>query len=423
MQIKRDYSQPFFGEGRNQRNRVKSVFYFLTFIGLTLALVYVNFDRLQGMAMEVAGTAPTATPFPSELATRATSLELAGDLTGAAQLWESVLRQRPDDIDYLFEYGQLLIDLTDYDFARQLADRIIELNRTDPRGYSLKALALEFDGSSSEAVTVAVTGLDYDPNYAPLQAALARSYVGVARYADAVDAGFRAVELSPYDADMRRAYAYALNWFGENLDATTQLEQAVSLDPNRIPTYFELAFQYLAQNRDQEAIDIYTRILSIQPRNARAMLRLCVAYRKIGEFQRALGQCADAVEVVEPTDPIASDAYFEYGRMLYNENRDWAGALQAFETCSEYAPESLSCNYYQGLTHYYMGDCDTAWNILRDSLVIARSRQGTDAIVVDIEAGFNAIAQTCPGYAGLVSGLDLGSSGSTEPPVQDIGGS
>lgn len=420
MQIKRDYSQPFFGEGRHRRNRFKTVFYFLTFIGLTAALIYVNFDRLQGVAMDFAGTAPTATPFPSELATRATSLELAGDLTGAATLWEQVVRQRPDDINYLYEYGQLLIDLTDYDTARQLGDRIIDLDLNDPRGYALEAAALEFEGNSSEAVTVAVTGLDYDANYAPLYAALARSYVGVARYSDAVDAGFRAVELAPYDADMRRAYAYALNWFGENLDATTQLEQAISLDPNRIPTYFELAFQYLAQNRDQEAIDLYTRILSIQPRNARAMLRLCVAYRKIGEFQRALGQCTDAAEVVETTDPIYPDVFFEYGRMLYNENRDWAGALRAFEACSEYAPESLSCNYYQGLAHYYLGDCDEAWNILRDSLIIARSRTGTESIVQDIEAGFNAIAQTCPGYAGLVSGLDLGSD---TPPVDNTGGS
>ncbi len=407
MQIKRDYSESFFGDRRQRRRPLRTLFYIVAFVGLSMALVYFNFDRVEQVAMDVVGMGPTPTPFPSQLATEATTLSLSGDLIGASALWEQVVRQRPDNIDYLYEYGKLLIDLNEYDIAEQLGERIIELDLTDPRGYALRASALVFDDSESEAVSVAVNGLDYDETYAPLYASLARGYVGTARYADAVDAGLRAVELAPYDADARRAYAFALSWFGENLEATSQLEQAIALDPNRIPTYFELAFQYLAQNRDQEAIDIYNLILAIQPRNARAMLRLCTAYRKIGEFNRALGYCTDAREAVDTEDPIFADVQFEFGRMIYNENNDWTTALAAFEACSEAVPESLSCTYYQGLTHYYLGNCDDAWSILRDSLTMARARTGTEGAIEDIEAGFRAITQTCPNYAGLGNTLDL----------------
>ena len=62
-----------------------------------------------------------------------------------------------------------------------------------------------------------------------------------------------------------------------------------------MPIHFELAGLYLARDEDQSAIDIYNRILSLDPRNARAMLRLCLAYRKVGEFSRALGFCEDSV--------------------------------------------------------------------------------------------------------------------------------
>lgn len=420
MQIKRDYSESFFGDRRTRRRPLRTLFYLIAFISLSVALVVINYDRVEMVAMDVIGIAPTPTPFPSELATQASNLTLTGDLIGAAELWESVVRQRPDNINYLYEYGELLIDLNNYDLAEQLGERIIEIDLTDPRGYALRANALVFDDSESEAVSVAVIGLDYDETYAPLYASLARGYVGTARYADAVDAGLRAVELAPYDADARRAYAFALSWFGENLEATSQLEQAIALDPNRIPTYFELAFQYLAQNRDQEAIDIYNLILAVQPRNARAMLRLCTAYRKIGEFNRALGYCTDARENADIDDAIYADAQFEFGRMVYNETGDWATALDAFEACSDAAPESLSCTYYQGLTHYYLGNCDEAWSILRDSLTMARARSNTEGAVEDIEAGFQAITQTCPNYAGLGNTLDLDLN---PQPTEQVGGS
>ena len=88
--------------------------------------------------------------------------------------------------------------------------------------------------------------------------------------------------------------------------------------PTYLPIHFELGGLYLARDDDQSAIDIYNRILSLEPRNARAMLRLCLAYRKVGEF--AL-EPWDSARTRSTTEPADAEAQFQLGLLHYRERR------------------------------------------------------------------------------------------------------
>ena len=165
------------------------------------------------------------------------------------------------------------------------------------------------------------------------------------------------------------------------------LRRAIELRPAYLPTHFELAGLYLARDEDQSAIDIYDHILAIDPRNARAMLRLCLAYRKVGEFARALGFCEDSVTNDE-TDP---EAQFQLGLLYYRERR-FEGSRAAFQQCLNHddGVYDLSCRYRLGLSHYYTGDCTTGWGLLRDSLDLARA-SGDEITLGNILQGLDAI--------------------------------
>lgn len=392
MYIRRDYTEPFFKDRHKRRPYGRILLFLLVIVGLGISFYLVNRDQIDMQVQEMMGNAPTPTPFPSELATRANNLALAGELEQAATLFQQAITQQPNNIDYLYEYGRLLIDLEDYQGALDIAGQITEININDPRGYALEATGLVFTSSPSAAIPIAVTGIELDPTFAPLYSALARAYVDTARYEDALNTGLQAVQLAPYDADAHRSYAYVLTLSGAPLEASNELEQAIAIDPNRIPAYFELAFLYLSQNRDEEAINLYNQVLAIQPGNAQAYLRLCLAHRKIGQFQSALGFCQDSVNA----DPTSSSAQYQLGRMLYN-NRDWQGAMDAFTACSEINPSSLECNYYRGLTYFYLGDCDNSWTLLFDSLAVARDTNAQGAIE-DIQLGMQAVGDLCPQY-------------------------
>lgn len=404
MYVKRDYSSPFFS--RRTRRRTISprvIFLFGTLIGALLVYVVANFEDLQTSALAVVGIAPTPTPLPGDLATVGANLMRAGNIQAAAELFERALEQRPENVDYLHEYGQVLIEMDQETLAVEIADQILQLSPADPRGYALKARALVWGDNATAAIPVALEGITTAPGYTPLYSALARAYTNAGQYADGVDAGLLAVESDPGDVDARRSYAYSLSWFGRNDEAIDQLETALALDPNNIATHLELAVQYLAQNRDQEAVELYERVLAVQPRNAVASLRLCETYSKIGQFERAIGFCEDAIVY----NPAYTQAYYQLGILRYNRpassdgTPNFAAARDAFQRCTELNPASLDCKYRLGLSYYYLNDCGTAWDVLQESLVMAQGLSNSDTAIAHIREGLIAIGQKCPEYGAL----------------------
>jgi tetratricopeptide (TPR) repeat protein len=420
MYVRRDYSQPFFRERRRP-----AYLRWLLVLLLCAALGYgvYRFVRAPEEVMDTVYTTfispPTPTPFPSTLAQRANDLYLAGDLEGSAGFYQQAVAQRPDNVDYLYEYGQILIDLNRADEALDIADQIIAVSPADVLGPTLKTRGLAWIGQYTAAVPIGLAALQIDANFAPLHEALSRAYIGSQEWRKGLDFGFEATELAPGDVRARWAYANALMAVGESELATAELEIAISIHPGFVAPYFELAFLYLAANRDQDAIDTYDRILALQPRNARALLRQCEAYRKVGEFERALGLCQDSVDV----DPTYAQAQYRLGQMRYNR-REFAAARDAFRACLSLQSGSLECKYRLALAHYYIAqtdyldclnvggtacntqrtndDCRTGWIMLQEALAQA---QTLDNVVDDVEIireGLSAIANdaACPQFNG-----------------------
>ena len=430
MYFKRDYSQPLFGPKRPQRHYGRLFFVTGLLIGGLLLFVSLNFAALQERALEVAGMGPTPTPLPADLATTGIQMAASGDLQGAVDLFERALEQRPNDINYLIEYGNVLLLQANYDAALEVAEEALIAAPSDPRGYELKARTQVQSGNPTSAISVALAGLDLGQGFdGPLYAILSRAYTESGNYADGVDAGLRAIEVAPDSVEARLAYANALNFFDLRDEALAQIEIAFNLNPNNIQAIFDLAFQYLARDRDQEAIDLYDRILALQPRNPRANLWLCRSYKKIGEFDRALGYCRDSVAL----DDSSPAAFYELGT-LYYRNYDFANALDAFRSCARLNPDSLECAYRTGLSYYYVAAsmltdaetrdsyCDQAWSILQDSLLMAQGRFDVDDAVDNIRAGLVAVGQDCPNYVGRVVSVPAAEAEATPEATPESGG-
>ncbi len=385
MKIRRDYTQPFFRQPK--RHPIRNLFITVV-LGLLLGLAIVwQRETVVGLVAGIAGGGASPTPRPEELAARASERLLDGDIPGAEALLATAVAERPQDVAFLYQRGRALIELGRSQEALALSDAITGIDARDPRGFALKATALTWGGQPASAIPIALAGLELNPRFIPLHATLARAYVDEQRWADGLEAGERGLSISGDDAELNRAYAYALQSVGSYGDSIRHLQRAIELRPAYLPTHFELAGLYLARDEDQSAIDIYDHILAIDPRNARAMLRLCLAYRKVGEFARALGFCEDSVTNDE-TDP---EAQFQLGLLYYRERR-FEGSRAAFQQCLNHddGVYDLSCRYRLGLSHYYTGDCTTGWGLLRDSLDLARA-SGDEITLGNILQGLDAI--------------------------------
>lgn len=391
--IKRNYNKPFFSNRKRGLSGFPLFLFGLLIGSITVGLFVMTtqqFDRMQYIALDAIGIAPTPTLFASQHAQTGIALYNAGKVDEALIEFELATRQRPDDIDYLYEYGRILIEADFYDEAVLVGETAMQVAPNDARGYAIKARALMWSDPGT-AIPAAVSGLEIDPNFAPLHAALAVAYTNIGRYAEGLQRGIKAVELDPMDAFAHRAYSIPLIYTGRNSVAIEQLEEAVAINPNLTAPYFELAAQYRtpAVNFPEMAVGVYRRVLEIDPDNAKAYLRMCETYGASGEFIVASGFCETALEL----DDEYSSAWRMLGQLQYSR-RNYEGSIDSFNKCIRFGSSEVECYYLRGLAHYYLGQCDDAWVVLKESLTYAVQ----DAIIENINYGLDAIRIKCAGY-------------------------
>lgn len=393
--IRRNHRRPLFA----RRSRTGGIVLLLValLLATTTALVYVQADSLQLQVLAAFDMAPTSTPFAGQRAANGVELFRQGDLLGAVDELEMAVQLQPSNIDYLYEYGQLLIELVDMELrppadrqrAAEIGQQMMDLSPGDPRGYALRARALMWSDPTN-AIPVAVTGLELNPNFAPLHAALAVAYTQIGRYAEALQRGARAVELDPLDATAHRSYSIPLIITGRVNEAIEQLEAAIRINPALTAPYFELAAQYRRINLPEMAVAIYQRVLEIDPTNARAYLRMCETYAAAGEFQTGEIFCYRALEI----NPDYASAHRMLGQIQYTR-RNYESSIVSFNRCVELGSQEIECYYLRGLAHYRLGECEDAWIVLQDAL----SRSTQELITQNILFGLDGIRLRCTGYS------------------------
>lgn len=413
--IKRDYNRPFFHR-RNYRTRLIFVAGMLLLIAAIPLFAIWQYDRLQLTALDALGYAPTATPFASDRAVLGAEFYRAGDIETAAFYFEMAANQQPENISYLYEYGNLLIELDRNDEAVLLGERMMVIDPDDPRGYALKASAIAWT-DPTEAIPVARQGIEIegDNQFAPLHSALAIAFTRIGRYEEALREGDLAIRIDEMDANARRSIAYPLIFTGNYSEAIRQLERAVSINPSLTGPYFELASLYRnpAINRPEVALAIYEEILEIEPDNERAWLRICETYAAVGLFQEAEPFCERAIDI----DADYASAHRMNGQLRYSR-RNYEGGIEEFQTClvlyaqqengQQYRTEEeidlpnldlarldIECLYLRGLAYYFLGQCDLAWEWLNTSL---NHPEAQGPILDAILTGLENTTINCVGY-------------------------
>ena len=393
--IRRDRSSLTFSDNRRGVNPTV-LFVFGLLIGGLLAFVYVQYDELQLEALDAIGMAPTATPGAGTLADQAMSYYATGDVDAALAALERSLIQRPQNINYLYEYGRILIEVDRVDEAIPIADRAIAAAPDDPRGYAIKAQTLMWTDPAL-AIQTAIRGQDADPTFAPLYAAAGVAYTNLGRWQEGIRNGAQALELDPDDPFVLLAYNFPLTYTGRYQEAIDSLERAISINPNLATPYFYLASLYRldAVGQPEMAIATYEHILTLDEDNAKAYLRICETFAGVdeAEFDVAQTYCDKAIEA----DSEYASAYRQRGQMQYNR-RNYEGSIESFQSCVDLGSDEIECWYLRGLAYFWLGECDLAWDLLQESQVIAADQGIAQSIVDQIELGLFNITELCPGF-------------------------
>ncbi len=237
--------------------------------------------------------------------------------------------------------------------AATLAERAAKLMPDDLPLIALHADLLVQQGRDKEAVDLLQGFVERHPGDEKAQAELAFCLLRGGRADDAMRT-FASIPESKLTPQMRFAYAQALNAARRFADSEKQLRLAVEAEPQYAEAWQLLALTLEEVDRAQEAMTIYTRLLSMDPSNRSARLfllrhhlrsgnmepavalvresqealRFAVAASAILVEEKQIQQAEELLQRLEQLPDMPAELHFYHAAMLYENGGDLSRALQ-----------------------------------------------------------------------------------------------
>jgi TolB-like protein/Flp pilus assembly protein TadD len=190
----------------------------------------------------------------------------------------------------------LLAEIAAYTEAIKLDDRYAKAYVAKARALSNLAGGYVSDSALREtfeqARAAAETAIELAPELGEAHAALAAVLDhGFADYAGAEAAFGRAIALAPGDAGVLRSAALFLSNRGRAEDSVSHAQRAVTLDPLNYATHRTLALVLYDARRYGEAIRVFDRALSLNPRSPQVPAFKGLSHMWLGDNEAARKSC------------------------------------------------------------------------------------------------------------------------------------
>ncbi len=118
------------------------------------------------------------------------------------------------------------------------------------------------------------------------------------------------------------------------------LKDIVQKDPKNLPALVELGNLYFDTNQPKEAIEVYSKYLTIKPDNPDVRTDMGIMYRILGDFDRAIEEFKKAAR----SDPKHLNSRYNIGIVLLHDKKDIKGAIRAWEEYLKVDPDSERAN-------------------------------------------------------------------------------
>jgi tetratricopeptide (TPR) repeat protein len=363
MRIQRNQSRLSF---RKQRRRRSGCLSLAVLIGLLVGAVTLSWNWI-GQRLHINAGQQSSEGMLAD----ADAAFSRGDLNNAINIALQVLESKPNQPDAVALLVRALVyrSYADYDHA---VDRHSALEVTaeslandpdNPTLLAVRAYALQADGQSAEAARIAQKVLDKNAGDELARVSLALAYGGAGSFEVALRESMQAAQSaqSPdWQLDAQRALAISYSDLGDYKSAITAVERALKLNNRLVPLYFERALYAMQVGDADAATAAYFQVLTYDPDNVKARLRLCELSSLLREHDQAISYC----EQVTERAPSWADGWYQLGLEHFLQG-DFKTAQSALHRCSSLQvmqdipikDRKFQCWYLQGQAAEIVGDC------------------------------------------------------------------
>jgi len=174
------------------------------------------------------------------------------------------------------------------------------------------------------------------------------------------------------DNENRKAYfnlALALIAAGRAVEAQGVLEDLIVQDPDNQSLMEALAFTYYVQEENEEAIEIYRRVLEVSPENNKARYNLGILLWKQEDREAAL----DAFSTILENDPEDLEALYHKGELLLQLDQP-VEAAEVLEAYLQRQPDSADAFMHLGDAYRILERYDKALEAYAEALIYDEKR-------------------------------------------------
>ncbi len=341
----------------------------------------------------------TTLPTPQGEIAQGLHLHQAGDLPGAARLYESVLARDPSDADAFCLLGLVHQAEGRHNEAIESIRRAVDLRPDQPAYHASLGMAMHAAGRPVEAAEALAKGLDLNPGDAASHVNRGVIVRSLGDREAALNHFRRAVELDPRLAQAQTNLGELLLEMGLPDQALPHCQAAAAIDPGLIEVHLNLAGVLMAMGRVIEATASYFQAYRLDETRARTAAGLGLASVRRGaipeslpwfrraveleprsvEYLRYLAEaagtlrlydevrwCCDRILQINPNEPVAHNAL---GYILQLADRHHE-ARDHYTAAIRLHPEFSTARFNLGVLHEEIGELDEAEAQYRETLRI-----------------------------------------------------
>jgi len=253
-------------------------------------------------------------------------LHQQGRVDHAAELYEKLIKQNPNNYDALHFLGILKAACGHFDEARRLIERSLASGAVKLPYLENYASILFRCGDYEQAGRVCATAIHENKGTEALQYVLAISLHKMGRLTEALNAFNLLLRVSPFHLAGNNERAVTLSELKRYDEALACVEKALEINPRYAEAYLNKGNILTSLRKYNESITAYEKALSFDGNLPDAHLGLANAYRQLKRFDRAL-KAYDAALALKPS---FAEAYIGCGKALTELDR-FDEALAAYD--------------------------------------------------------------------------------------------
>lgn len=213
----------------------------------------------------------------------------------AKEILEKALAAQPNHEAALRSLGLVLLDTNELLRAHTVMQTCVSIAYRSSQAWLTLGLIEQRLGNTHQAEICFLTALIRNPDYPEALNNLATVYLAQHRCVEAREFALKAIELKPTLSDTYRTLAKALREMGEYREALSVLKRCVAVAPHDPQAWHDLGGLYRDISDTPASIEAYERAIAIQPNLIDTKANLSCILAMDGDYERARQLCDEVV--------------------------------------------------------------------------------------------------------------------------------